>query len=419
MKLENFSKSLLDSLSSGLLVLDNQDCGLIWNNAAEEITAIKRNSVEGRPIEKLPELFSDLINPKITSFIYENKKRLIHIEKKIHKVDMGQGKTGLVVMFNDITDLVSARNELETHMMEVAETKDLMEEQAATLAMTLADVDEKTSIIEDQNKKMLHELEMAAELQKSLLPDIYQSFNGVNFASKHKPSIGIGGDLYDVVDLGQGLTGFIIADVSGHGVAAALVASMFKMSFHTHAANVASPKILFHMLNEMMNPLLAEDYITSFYLIVDKTANTITYSNAGHPYPLLYRSKTDEVIELDTDGFFIGMFKNGDYQESTIDISEGDALLMYTDCIIEAQNAQEEEFGRERLIELFHQTIKECQGQDLIDRIEKAASDFNAGERFDDDFTVLLLEFSATAKSSLRTTDEVDKDPHAGEFEEF
>jgi len=106
---------------------------------------------------------------------------------------------------------------------------------------------------------MVHELEMAGELQKSLLPDIYQSFNGISFASKYISSIQIGGDLYDVVDQGQGMTGFLIADVSGHGVAAALVASMFKMSFHTHAANVASPNILFHMLNEEIKPVLAED----------------------------------------------------------------------------------------------------------------------------------------------------------------
>ena len=225
--------------------------------------------------------------------------------------------------------MLNQRQDMELLLMETADTKDLMEEQAAKLAMALAEVDEKNDIIEGQNKKMVDELKMAGRLQKSLLPNIYENINGVSVSSKYIPSIHIGGDLYDVVDLGQGLSGFIIADVSGHGVAAALVSSMFKMSFHTLATNVASPKILFHMLNQDFNPILAEDYITAFYLLADSSSNSISFANAGHPTPLLYKKKTAEIIELDTDGFFLGMFDDGVYEEKTITgIENGDALLM-------------------------------------------------------------------------------------------
>ncbi len=417
MKNEQISRNLLDMMDSGLVIIDHTGEVVLWNRAAEQITSLSVDAVEGRLIDELPDILPGLIDSRRHNLHIETPGNgSKYLEKVINSIDIGQEQPAKAILFTDITDITTARQEMENYLMETAETKDMLEEQAAQLAISLAEVDEKKDIIEAQNEKMMHELEMAGELQKSLLPDIYQSFNGVNFASKHTPSIGIGGDLYDVVDLGQGLTGFIIADVSGHGVAAALVASMFKMSFHTHAANVASPKILFHMLNEMMNPLLAEDYITSFYLIVDKEESTITYSNAGHPAPLFYRRETDEIIELDTDGFFIGMFENGDYQEKSLPIAEGDALLLFTDCILEAQNADQEEFGRDRLKELFMQAIKEGQGQEVIDRVEASGYEYIATERFDDDFTVLLLEFSKRAKSSIP---DVEENPHGGEFEEF
>ncbi|MRR14645.1 hypothetical protein EG833_04300 [archaeon] len=309
---------------------------------------------------------------------------------------------------------------MEMILLETAETKDLMEEQAADLAMALAEVDEKSEIIQGQNKKMVDELKMAGRLQKSLLPNIYENLNGVSVSSKYIPSIHIGGDLYDIVDLGQGLSGFIIADVSGHGVAAALVSSMFKMSFHNLAANVASPKILFHMLNQEFNPILAEDYITSFYLLSDSINRTISYSNAGHPTPLLYKKRTGEVLELDTGGFFLGMFEDGAYEEKSLSgIENGDALLLYTDCLIETENKDEVPFGMERLKKSFIRAIQDTHGQEVIDRIEAEIRVYNANENFNDDFTVLLLEFWEQADISPSTDMPEGMPPESGGFVEF
>lgn len=418
MKLDSFSRSLLDNLSAGLMVLDEAGHVSLFNQTAGDLTGFASEHVEGCHLNDLPPALNKLLDEAQTTIAFKkNSHDQRYLEKKINRLYMDGFGQATIIMFNDTTDLITARQEMEHHLFETAETKDLMEEQAATLAMTLAEVEEKTEIIENQHRKMMHELEMAGELQKSMLPEIYQSFNGVNLASKHYPSIGIGGDLYDVVDLGQGMTGIIIADVSGHGVAAALVASMFKMSFHTHAANVASPKILFHMLNELMNPLLAEDYITSFYLIVDREQSAMTYSNAGHPYPLYYRRATGDILELDTEGYFIGMFENGGYDEKSLVIAEGDMLLLFTDCIIEMTDSDGNEFGRERLKQLFCEAISSYQGQEAIDYIEARSREFNAGESFDDDFTLLLLEFSARAKSSHPASTDVN--PHGGEFEEF
>ncbi len=411
---------LLDTLPSGLMVLSADGRVIVWNDASEQITSISRSAIVGAHRDELGAEVSRLLDPGSDEVLLRRQDHdCRHIRKSIHHIELGAGTTNTVVVFFDITERLKKSQEMEVLLMETAETKDLMEEQAARLAMTLADVDGKNEIIQAQNKKMVDELKMAARLQKSLLPNIYENINGVSISSKYIPSIHIGGDLYDVVDLGQGMTGFVIADVSGHGVAAALVSCMFKMSFHALATNVASPKILFHMLNQEFKPILAEEYITAFYLLADCTTRTIVFANAGHPTPLLYRKRTAEVIELDTDGFFLGMFDDGAYEESTLSgIEEGDALLLYTDCIIETENEQGEPFGKTRLKELFARTIRQYHGQEVIDQIEAEVRRFNACETFDDDFTVLLLEFWEQAMKVCPDSPDGD-DISSGGFIEF
>jgi serine phosphatase RsbU (regulator of sigma subunit) len=420
MHYEDFLHKFIDELPSGLMALSGEGLVFLWNNEAESITSLHRNEIIGVHRDNIPDRVGELLNPDTCEIAMTNPGcEYRHIRKTIHEISLGSGDKSIFVVFTDVTDLVNQNQNMETLLMEMAETKDLMEEQAAKLAMVLAEVDEKSEIIQGQNKKMINELEMAGRLQKSLLPNIYENMNGVSISSKYIPSIHIGGDLYDVMDLGQGLTGFIIADVSGHGVAAALVSSMFKMSFHNLASNVASPKILFHMLNQELKQILTEDYITSFYVLTDAVNNAITFTNAGHPAPLLYKKRTGKIMELDTSGFFLGMFDEGAYEEKTVtNIENGDALLLYTDCIIETENSEMVPFGMERLKKSFARAIEETHGQEVIDYIEAEVRVYNSRENFDDDFTVLLLEFWEKVDLSA-TEGAADMPPDSGGFVEF
>lgn len=419
MHYEDFLLEFIDALPSGLMALSKEGLVFLWNKEAERIASRPRNEIIGVHRDRLPDQIREFLSPDtfeiaITSADCEDR----HIRKTIHDISLKNGESSMFVLFTDVTDLVNQNQNMETVLMEMAETKDLMEEQAAKLAMVLAEVDEKSEIIEGQNKKMINQLMMAGRLQKSLLPNIYENMNGVSISSKYIPSIHIGGDLYDVMDLGQGLTGFIIADVSGHGVAAALVSSMFKMSFHNLASNVASPKILFHMLNQELKQILTEDYITSFYVLADAISNSISFTNAGHPAPLLYKKRTGKIIELDTGGFFLGMFDDGAYEEKTVaNIENGDALLMYTDCIIETENSETVPFGMEQLKKSFARAIESAHGQEVIDHIEAEVRAYNAKDSFDDDFTVLLLEF--WEKVGVSASDSGDMTPDSGGFVEF
>lgn len=303
---DDFIIKLTDSLPSGFMSVTGDNRIILWNSTAETITGIERKEVLGKEVGKAPEIIKDLLigdkrlitkNPVTNDFL--------QLEKTIYSIKSKDVGKYTIVLFSDVTDAIDQKEELERLLLEMGETKDLMEEQAAKLTIALAEMEEMNDVIQAQNQRMINELEMAGRLQKSLLPDTFENINGVTFSCKYFPSIHIGGDLYDVVDVGNGQSGFMIADVSGHGVAAALISCMFKMSFHALASTVASPKILMHLLNKELRPVLNEDYITSFYVLVDRYSKSISYSNAGHPTPLLYKGSTGKIIELDTDGFFL------------------------------------------------------------------------------------------------------------------
>jgi len=383
------------SFPLGLLLVTDKGRIALWNSKAAQITSVDTEGILGVRIEDAPDPVRSLVtggNGHMSLNRGESDTRII--DKTIHTVEIERGRKFSLVLFSDVTEPIRQREDLERLLMESAETKDLMEEQAARLAITLAEMEEKNEIIRAQNQRMVGELEMAARLQKSLLPDTFENRNGVSFSCKYIPSIHIGGDLYDIVDLGGGQTGFIIADVSGHGVAAALVSAMFKMSFHALATTVASPSILMHVLNSEMRPVLDEDYITAFYVITDRFEKRISFTNAAHPTPLLYRRSTGEILELDTDGFFLGAFDEGGYEEKVMTgIDAGDALLMYTDCLLEAENPSGEQYGKERLKACLLRGLRDMRGNDVIEAIESDVRAFSGRDTFEDDFTVMLLEF--------------------------
>ncbi|MDT8274299.1 MAG: PP2C family protein-serine/threonine phosphatase, partial [Desulfomonilia bacterium] len=314
-----------------------------------------------------------------------------------------------VVSFIDVTHWVSRQDNLEDLLLDAQSDRGLGGKHAGGPPESSGDIANTQERIEEQHRTMLHQMEIAARLQRSLLPDIHQHFNGIIVSSKFVPSKHIGGDLYDVIDLGHGLTGVLIADVSGHGVASALISSMFKMIFHSLAETVTSPKILFHLINQELTSILREDFISAFYVLADCRAKTITFTNAAHPNPLLFKRKTSEMVELDTDGLFLGMFEDGLYEEQCIPgIEEGDVLLLYTDCIIEEQNEQGTPYGKSRLKDMFFRIVQEYAGQDIIDLLEDDLHCFCGRENLEDDFTMLVLEFNGQRHVALPDDDPTD-----------
>lgn len=193
------------------------------------------------------------------------------------------------------------------------------------------------------------EMEAARRIQASILPRALPSTAGVDIAARYIPLAAVAGDFYDVVRRGDGSLAVLVADVSGHGVPAALIASMVKVAFAGEAGRTGDPAAILGGMNATLCGLFDRAYVTAVCAAVDPAAGTIAYATAGHPPPLLVTGD-GVVTPLEERGMFIGMFPAAAYTTTTVPVAGGARLLLYTDGVIEAPDPSTDDlFGLDRL----------------------------------------------------------------------
>ena len=237
------------------------------------------------------------------------------------------------------------------------------------------------------------ELNLAAEFQRTLLPDknLLGRFSGIRSAYIYEPLFKVSGDFIDIRELENGIYGYFIADISGHGVAAALISSMLKVFFSLYAKDLLSPQLLFEMLNqEFFHYLNLGEYFTSFYGIYFKDQKKFVYTNANHPAPVLLKKGSSDIIPLNTEGFFVGIFKDTVFEEKKVTLGKGDRILFYTDGVSESKNPSGKQFGKERLTKIFKNNSK-LDISHLMDFIKKSVDEFT-GKKYSDDITLAVIE---------------------------
>jgi serine phosphatase RsbU (regulator of sigma subunit) len=251
-----------------------------------------------------------------------------------------------------VKSLLEKQRRLETIQDRMNEQR--QEELEAANRLLKAKADElKKSLeeIEFRNKQMLEELNLASELQKSLLPKEFPAGTDFEFSRKYIPLSSVGGDFFDVAQVDADHIGLVIVDVSGHGVAPAFITAMFKSAFHHFAPGELSPaKVLGSLNREFMSTLRSEHYLTAFYAVFNTRDLSCTFCSAGHPKQLLLRAD-GAVEELGSMGFFIGMFENSVYEDAQVALSGGDMLFFFTDGVIETLGEGDKPFGREGIVE--------------------------------------------------------------------
>jgi anti-sigma regulatory factor (Ser/Thr protein kinase) len=167
------------------------------------------------------------------------------------------------------------------------------------------------------------------------------------------PCGAVGGDLFDCIRLSDDLLVFLIYDVTGHGVSSTLISAMAKVCFTNHIRSVASPRAVIERVNaEMIQDIAADFYLTAFVGFFDLHDNKLTYSNAGHTYPLVVRKSEGVLQPLRTQGTFIGIFENGFYEEQSIYLNPGDWLVLFTDGVYRTFDESDPHEGR-RLLESY------------------------------------------------------------------
>ncbi len=246
--------------------------------------------------------------------------------------------------------------------------------------------------IEKRNRIMAREMEMASQLQNSLLPHEFPKCDRVDFFVVYQPVSEAGGDFYDAVELPDGYLGFAQVDVSGHGVSAAMIGAMFKMAFQSFARSTLSPARLMAELNDSLVRILPDaDFLTVFYGVLHRTGLELFFTNAGHPRPLVFRKQNQVLEELDVGGPLLGAFPGMYYEEGTVLLESGDRVLVFTDGVTEAAKLSDNDafFGEERLRQVFVQSC-ELEPHLALPFIMKKLEEHREANTFDDDVTMIL-----------------------------
>ena len=200
-----------------------------------------------------------------------------------------------------------------------------------------------------EKERIERELELAATIQKQILPRDLPAVAGLEIAAKNVPTRQVGGDYFDFFPLSGGRLAFVVSDVSGKGVPAALLVSTVHAAVHLQIDEAESVADLVSRIDRHLQRYAAtRKFLTCFFGLLEPETGVLHYVSAGHN-PALVRHASGDVQQLKATGVPIGMFPNASWKEETISLAAGDLLCVYTDGVTEAQNGAEEEFGLERL----------------------------------------------------------------------
>jgi serine phosphatase RsbU (regulator of sigma subunit) len=245
--------------------------------------------------------------------------------------------------------------------------------------------------LEDANRKIRRDLDRAKGIQTKLLPSFFPTgLRGV--AAHYAAHIEIGGDYYDCFEIAPQKFALVVADVSGHGVSAALVMSMFKTLLKQIAPTTESPAETLHQINKVFVEEVNTDmFVTVFYAIWDKGTNLLRWTNAGHPPIMLVNQESGAILNLHSRGLFLGMFDDTKCTDQVTSLIGPHRILLYTDGIIEATSETSEQFGEERMREILQGSRQEHPTQAIQSILEKLTHHVGS-KPLDDDLTLLCCD---------------------------
>ncbi len=272
--------------------------------------------------------------------------------------------------------------------------------------------------LDERNKTLEKEINLAREVQFALqplrIPDrrwtlANGSVRRAHFHHVYMPSAGVAGDCFEVFPVGEAGVGMLICDVMGHGVRAALIASMLRGLMEQAATLADTPGLLLSSLNRQLCRIFAQANITMFatacYVYLDLATGRLTLSGAGHPAPIVYSASGKALLPAIPRSAALGLIETAMYRESEIVLEPGMKLMLYTDGLVEAQDEDGEELGATRVMDFIQQrspqSIKE-----MLDMSLAGMHQFTGSARQDDDICLLGVEYSelpspATADSAL------------------
>ncbi len=273
----------------------------------------------------------------------------------------------------------------------------LLKSVATQTGLALANAQLTAAIADEvgRREKMNRELEIAREVQERLFPQKLPPVAGLDYSGKCRTALGVGGDYYDFLALPDGMLGVALGDVSGKGIAAALMMASLQASLRAEATRAQNDiGGMIARVNQMLYDASAEDrYATLFYAQYDPATRRFTYVNAGHNPPMVFRhsSGTADVERLDQKGGpVVGLIMDCQYEQAEVALAPGDVVVLYTDGFSEAMNRSLEEWGEKRLMQALRET-RDLPADGIIASTMKAATAFADGAPQSDDMTLVVL----------------------------
>ncbi len=247
--------------------------------------------------------------------------------------------------------------------------------------------------VQKQRDELLHDVELAAQVQRLFLPVGKPAIAGLEIAGMMRPARGVSGDYYDYIPINAHTIQFVIADVAGKGVPAALLMSATAAAMQLETNHDRNILEIVGRLNTGIHSVSddGERYVTLLVAELDAQERRLRYVNCGHNPALLFRAETGTVTRLNSSCVPIGILAEDPCQLASADLAPGDVLVFYTDGVTEAENQLEEEFGTERLSALV-QRGSSLSAEGLKAAIFDTVADFCSGVGFNDDVTVLVVK---------------------------
>ncbi len=248
-----------------------------------------------------------------------------------------------------------------------------------------------------EKERLERELELAREIQRRLLPKTFPRLAGFDCAAASRPARQVGGDFYDVIPLASDRVGLVMADVSGKGMPAALFMALTRSLMRAEAQRSASPKEALLRVHNLLSEMSRTDlFVTVLYGVVDLAARTFCYARAGHERALYHSPRRGECRFLEGEGMFLGMVEPAVLDELCIDLLPGDRIVLFSDGITDANSADGQLFGRQRLVAAVVESA-ESTAQDLSDSVFQRVADFQAGSEQFDDMALLVARLLGRA----------------------
>ena len=243
-----------------------------------------------------------------------------------------------------------------------------------------------------RDAEMRQTMSVAGRLQKRLLlPGSPPGWPEVRWGIHYAPLDPLGGDYYDFAVPNDKQMGILIADASGHSLAAAMVAIMARFAFAEVVRHTVRPSEVLSVMNRRLQGLTDERFVTVFYGLLDRQTREFRYANAGHPPPLRYNPRRNRVEPLIARGLMLGIVPEARYEEKSLILEPGDRLCLYTDGAVDSRNLAKELFGQERLEKYLLEAGK-APAAELVQGLAERLQDYRSDRPAWDDLTIVIAE---------------------------